>query len=429
MKPLAAYLRSLNPRLPAAVWKLQAGGLANAFGNGIVLPFLIIYLHNVRGFSLGAAGLVAATNSAAALGSGTLAGTLSDRIGARQVLIGSLLVMAVGISLFPLIREPWHAFALYALVGTGSGAFWPSQSSLLTGLAPPTRRHAAFAQQRMTMNLGVALGGLTGGLIAHSSDPGSYTTLFVLDALTFVAFSLVLLGVPSPRIREEERRAGSYGRVLRDRAFVNFVLLNATFITVGMTAIVELLPPYAKNQAGVSEAGVGLLWFVNSLVVVFAQLPVAKLQEGRRRMRAYATMGVLWAATMLTILAGGVWLRAAAATAVFVAAVAVFGIGECLMGTVQGPLVADLAPRHMLGRYMALQSLSWQVGWIVGPAGGGFLLQHAPNAVWPLAAAVNLAAAGWALALERRLPAGVRRTPAGVEPEQPSALAPIEVGA
>jgi hypothetical protein len=46
---LRSYLRSLNPRLPRDVWILQAGGLANMFGNGVVGPFLIIYLHNVRG--------------------------------------------------------------------------------------------------------------------------------------------------------------------------------------------------------------------------------------------------------------------------------------------------------------------------------------------------------------------------------------------
>ena len=67
---MRAYLRSLDPRLPRDVYVLQAGGLLNAFGNGIVLPFLIIYLHNVRGISLGVAGLAAATQSAAALASG-----------------------------------------------------------------------------------------------------------------------------------------------------------------------------------------------------------------------------------------------------------------------------------------------------------------------------------------------------------------------
>lgn len=61
MRPLRAYLRSLDPRLPRDVYALQAGGLLNAFGNGVVLPFLIIYLHNVRGISLGAAGMAAAT--------------------------------------------------------------------------------------------------------------------------------------------------------------------------------------------------------------------------------------------------------------------------------------------------------------------------------------------------------------------------------
>ena len=75
MRPLRSYLRSLDPDLPRPVWMLQAGGLANAFGNGFVLPFLIIYLHNVRGISLAVAGLVAAANGAAALVSGPLAGT------------------------------------------------------------------------------------------------------------------------------------------------------------------------------------------------------------------------------------------------------------------------------------------------------------------------------------------------------------------
>src|SRR5436190_23057870 len=118
---MRAYLRSLNPDLPRPVWLLQIGGLTNSFGNGIVLPFLIIYLHNVRGISLGLAGLAAAVNSAAAFASGFVAGSLADRIGARRVLIGSLLGMAVAISLFPLIRGVPSAYALQLLMGACSG--------------------------------------------------------------------------------------------------------------------------------------------------------------------------------------------------------------------------------------------------------------------------------------------------------------------
>ena len=416
---MVEYVRSLNPQLPRPVWLLQLGGLTNAFGNGVVLPFLIIYLHNVRGIPLGLAGLAAAVNSAAALCSGFVAGTLSDRIGPRRVLVGALLVMAVAMSLFPLIRTVWAAYALNALLGLGSGSFWPSQSGLLTALSPPTARHSAFAIQRLTMNLGVALGGLTGGLIAKVSHPSSFTVLFLLDAVTFVGYAIVAMTLPEPK-RSREQVPGRYADVVRDRPFMGYVALNAAFITIGMAVIVELLPPYAKNDAGVSEREIGVLWMLNALVVVLAQLPIAKLGEGRSRMRTLALMGVIWAGAMLVIGAAGTWFAATAAFALMGAAVIAFGVGECLHGIVHGPLTADLAPPALVGRYMAFGSQSWQIGWIIGPAIGGFVLQNAPNVLWPAAAVLNVAAALAALALERHLPRAVARAPVRVEP--------IEVG-
>jgi hypothetical protein len=128
-------------------------------------------------------------------------------------------------------------------------------------------------------------------------------------------------------------------------------------------------------------------------------------------MHGLALMGTLWAGSMLAVWAAGSWTRATAAFGILCAAVLVFAIGECLHGTIQAPLSVDLAPPALVGRYLAASSISWQIGWIVGPAAGGFLLQHRPLLLWPLAAAVNLACAGAALALEPKLPAQVRRTP------------------
>src|SRR5919202_588567 len=381
MRGVAAYLRSLDPQLPRDVWVLQIGGLVNAFGNGIMLPFLIIYLHNVRGIPLGIAGLSAAANSLAAFGSGFLAGSLGDRIGPRRVLIAALAVMAGVICLFPLIREGWHAIALNAALGSASGSFWPSQSSLLTRLAPADRRAGAFATQRLTMNLGDAL---------------------------------VLLGMPDPGTHAGDNR-GTYLDVVRDRVFMAVVVLNAVFMASSMAVWVELLPPFAKNQAHVSERGVGALWLVESLAVVVAQLPVARLAEGRRRMRALALMGAVWAATEVGFGAAGYWTKGALAGLLMALLTIPFAAGECLHGTVHAPLSADLAPPRLVGRYMAFASQSWQIGWIIGPAGGGFVLQHHPYALWPLVAGINLAASAVALALERALPRGVRLTPASAE--------------
>jgi MFS family permease len=425
VRSFRAYLRELDPQLPRDVYVLQGGGLLNAFGNGVVLPFLIIYLHNVRGISLGLAGLAAATQSATGLASGFVAGTISDRAGPRRVLIGSLVVMSVAFGLMPLIRTAGDAFALYVVWGAGSGSFWPAQSALLAGLTPPTRRAASYALQRLTMNLGVAVGGVVAGLIASVAHPGSFTVLFLLDVATFVAYVLVLaLWVPSPALHPD-RAAGSWRRVARDRTMVSFSLLNALFMASAIALMVELLPAFAKNVARVNEREIGLLFALDSLAVVTLQLPVARLVEGRRRMRGLALMGAVWATALLGVWAGGTWTTATAAAAVFAAATVVFAFGETLHGAIHAPLAADLAPPQLVGRYLALASLSWQAGWIAGPAVGGFFLQHAPRALWPAAAAVNVLCSAWALALERRLPQSVRTTPRAeapvVEPERVAA--------
>jgi MFS family permease len=183
------------------------------------------------------------------------------------------------------------------------------------------------------------------------------------------------------------------------------------FVAAGYAQF-ELLPAFAHEETGVSERAIGFLFFVNTLVIVLAQLPVAKLLEGRRRMKALSFMTGLWASAWLLVLAGGTWLEATSAAALFALAVMIFGLGECFQGPTQGALVADLAPPRLRGRYMALSAISWDIGFIVGPSVGGFVLDHAPLALWPGAAAVCLVAGVGALVLERHIPPSLRLTPA-----------------
>ena len=84
---MLAYLRRLDPHLPRQVWLVQVGGVVNSLGNGIVLPFIVIYLHNVRGISFAEAVLALAFGGVAALGTGWVAGSTVDRIGGRNTLL------------------------------------------------------------------------------------------------------------------------------------------------------------------------------------------------------------------------------------------------------------------------------------------------------------------------------------------------------
>jgi MFS family permease len=411
VRPLAAYFRSLNPRLPRSVQTLQAGGLANSFGNGLAIPFLFIYLHNVREIDLALAGAIVATNGAVGLVAGPLIGSLIDRVGGRRTLALSLLFMTAGYGSYPFVHEAWQGFLVSAIAGIGNGGFWPSQSSLIAGLTPADRRHTAFAVQRVMMNLGIGLGGLAGGLIATTDRPTTFTVLFLLDAATFLVFIGALAFVPEPaQARREEGRAGTYLDVLRNRVFVAVLALNFLFIAAAMAQF-ELFPVYAKNEAGLSEKGIGVIWFVNTVVIVLAQLPIARALEGRRRMPTLAVLGVVWAAALALIPIATTQLDGTTAFALFLVSFSVFAVGECLHGTVQAPLVADLADHRLIGRYMALSAFSWSVGFTLGPAIGAVVLKHAPDAWWLAAAGVCLLAGVAALALERALPKAVRRTP------------------
>jgi MFS family permease len=407
-------LRTYFPPLPRSVTTLQVGGLISAFGNGVVLPFVFIYLHNVRGIGLGAAGLIVGTNAVVSVVAGPIFGILVDRVGGRRMLAVALVILAGGFAAYPLVHEPWQGFVVAAVTGVGMGGFWPSQSTLIAALTPVEQRPAAFAMQRVVMNLGIGLGALAGGIIATTDSPNSFTALFLIDALTFLVYCGVMLAlVPSPSLGEgphAKEAPGTYRDVVRHRAFLAVIALNALFIFAGFSGF-ELLPVYAKNEAAVTETQIGIVFFVNTVVIVLLQLPIARFAQGRRRMPSLALLGVLWAGAWLLVPIGGLQTAGTAAL-VMTVAMCIFAVGECLHGAVYAPLVADLAEPRLLGRYMALSALSWQVGFALGPAIGGFVLDFSPSGVWVGAAALCALGGGLALAVEGVLPSRAKRTPA-----------------
>src|SRR6266704_2575845 len=114
--------------------------------------------------------------------------------------------------------------------------------------------------------------------------------------------------------------------------------------------------------------GFELLLLANATTVVIAQVPVARLAEGRRRVVLITLAAVLFAAACLLVAAAprGTWR---AYPGLIAASVAV-GVGECLHTTALMPLVADLAPAGLRGRYMASMGFSWWIGLAIAPTLG-----------------------------------------------------------
>lgn len=262
-------------------------------------------------------------------------------------------------------------------------------------------------------HIGFGLGGALGGLIAAHGLNG-FVVLFLANAVTYVLYIAILVlavrGDPRPA-----PRAGGYRLVIRDRPFIQLALTNIAMIAVGWGVYTWIMPPYARTEIGVSTRLIGLLFLANALTVALAQIPVAKLAEGRRRAVAMATAALAFVAACLLLLVANFVGFSFAYGALLVAAIAV-ALGECFYSTALYPLVADMAPPALRGRYMATIGMSWWLGLALAPTAGTQLLGVSPSATMLTAAGVALAAGLSALALERRLPAAIRLTPSAAGP-------------
>jgi MFS family permease len=378
--------RAWQTDLPRPVLLLQAGNAVSFFGYGLILPFEIIYLHQIRGFATATAGLVLA----AILGTATLvtpaSGTLLDHFRPKPILIAGNLASALGYAGFAFVDRPWQAFACAVVGGAGVGVAGTANQMLLLTLVTPEQRASSFALGRVASNLGLA-GGVTvaGFVLASAQHLRSFQTLYLFDATAYAALALVVLAMV-PNRRAAAARVGAAGggfrEVARDRRFLIVTAVNIVLIIVGYTLFANILAPFLEAHTRVGPGAIAIIFLFNTSFIVIAQLPVARVVKRMRRARAFAAASALWAIAILGVLPATLIHSELGASALLAGVAIVFGLGECVHEVVLGPLVADLAPAHLLGRYMSVYALMGTAGLALGPAIGGAVLATSPDAVW-----------------------------------------------
>jgi MFS family permease len=354
--------RAWRTDLPRVVLLLQAGNAFSWFGYGLILPFEIIYLHQFRGFSTATAGLVLG----ATLGAGTVvtlpSGALLDRCRAKPILTAAVLASALGYAGLAFVERPWQAFAWAVIGGAGVGVTRTANQTLLITLITPEQRVASFALGRAAQNLGLGLGAAVAGLVLSSAqDLRSFQALYLFDAVTYVALALVVFAaVPNPRAAAGNPHAGREGflAVARDRRFVVLATVNLILIIVGYALFANILAPFVNAHAHVGPGAIGILFVVNTFFVAVAQVPISRLFMRIRPARTFAAASGLFAVALLGVLPVTLIHSELGATALLSGIATVFAIGECVHSVVHGPVIVDLAPPHLLGRYIAILALT-----------------------------------------------------------------------
>ncbi|MFJ8210202.1 MFS transporter [Streptomyces sp. NPDC096033] len=396
----------------AAMRRIQAGNALTAFGIGFTVPFLYIYVAQVRGL-----GSMAATSAFVAFALGALlalpfTGRVIDRRGPVPVVMGAAVAASVGALSLGLSTGVVPILLSALALGAGQAVMQPALATMIVWCSTPSTRTRAFALQFFMQNLGLGIGGLAGGQIVDVTRPGSFTLLFGIEAVMFLVLARVIATVrmpQAPSIKDAlpkdpaQAAGGGWKRMLRHKAMVQLCLLGFVLFFACYGQFESGLAAFGTEAAGISPSTLGFALAANTGAIVVAQFVVLKLVEKRRRSRVIALVGLIW--TVAWLIAGFSGLGHGSATmaaAAFVSTYALFGIGEAMLSPTLAPLVADLAPEGSVGQYNSAFALVKQMALALGPLGVP-LGAGVPMLYIGIFVLVSLGIAGLALRLGRQL--------------------------
>ncbi|MFJ4853135.1 MFS transporter [Streptomyces sp. NPDC088730] len=365
----------------AALRRIQLGSALSAFGLGFTVPYLYVYVAQVRDLGAGTAGVVLAVFAMAALAVLPFTGRVIDRRGPLPVLLVASVLASLGAAALGFSSQVTASVLSAAVLGAGTAVMQPALATMLVRCSDTGTRTRAFAMQFFLQNLGLGIGGLVGGQIVDTERPATFTLLFLIEAVMFLVLGAITATVRMPRTPAVAAavsgagggaRGGGMRALLSHRAMVQLCVLGFVVFFACYGQFESGLAAYGTEAAGIEPSTLGIALAANTAVIVVAQFVVLRLVERRRRSRVIAAVGLIWA--FAWIVAGYAGLGHGSqtmATAAMISTYALFGLGESMLSPTVAPLVADLAPESMVGQYNSAFALCKQLALAVGPAVGG----------------------------------------------------------
>jgi DHA1 family multidrug resistance protein-like MFS transporter len=382
--------------------------LANTFlmwaGFFMIVPILSVHFVDGLGWAAASIGLVLALRQFLQQTLTVVSGALSDRFGAKQLIMLGLAVRTIAFAGMAHVTTLPALLVLSLLAGVGGALFDSPTGASMAALTMEDERLQFYSVRGVISSLGMTIGPLIGSALLKVD----FALVAYLSASLYVV-ALIVTGrlLPDVKVGKSDRSLTSGVRqVVRDRPFVILVvlLMGYWFMWVQLTLSV----PLKATALSGDESSVGVIYAVNAMITIALQVPLIRFLEKRLRPLPALVGGM----TIMSLAMGSIALTQTFAALLL--CIAGFSIGNLISTANQSTVIAGMAQPEARGSYFGMSALALALGGSAGNLIGSALYgastaNDTPAVPWLIIGGVGAVSTAGLWVLNRRR--GVKAVP------------------
>jgi MFS family permease len=364
--PMLAMLKSYD----TAIWVRVLGTILTSLTSFMMRPFLVFYLYDKLQGSIILSMLIIGLQPLCGMIVNLYAGGLSDRYGRKPIMLASLFVQACSVACYVGASEVWQ-YALIAIInGCGGALFMPAANAQVSDVVPLDKRAEVFALLHTALNLGSALGPLT-GLLLFTWNP---SLIFIICSVALLLYAgLVWWKVPETlpvRSKEQEVAFKTKPKVRwLDHKTLLWITVLAMPVNLLYAQVESTFPLHLQQHFDNYKSVFATIITFNGAIVIILQMWIAKRSES---FPTYRVIAVSYFLFMLVAFGYGY----IPILALLLVVEFLFTIGEMLYGPQSQKVVSMIAPEEHRGWYFSIYGMNWQLSRAIGPVVGGYLMSR-----------------------------------------------------
>ncbi len=341
--------------------RLLAGYGIWCLGQGLVIPWIVVYLVQVRDMSSLHVGLCMGAMSFGGALAILVAIRWQDGIGHTHARIIALCAHGASILGYLIASSPFMAAVASVAVGAGAALAWNAFSVEMVMIPADFSNAQRFGWAFMLQNAGYGSGSLISALWIHAIGR-VFWPLFVAGAVVswvWAGFAIKRFGQAPPLHPSRQPEWG--------RGIVSLQLLLPCmvfgFFAIAASGFAILFPLWVTGPLANPPSMVGWANSFNAAVVVMSQLALSRWRDIKPRLRMIGGSAVGYG-TALAIMGAtvrGVWTRIG-----LFSGMGLVGVADSFLNFSLPGLINDYAPEDRRGQYNGMVNLSWQLGSIMG---------------------------------------------------------------